>query len=70
MKSISFQPESALLFDREKDTAEAEALGIKPIDMVVIKCLEPVQVNQTGKIQFTCAGKNCCQSSRLRKQHG
>ena len=35
MKTISFQIESALLFDREKDKAEAEALGIKPIDMVV-----------------------------------
>ena len=28
MKTISFQVESALLFDREKDKTEAEALGI------------------------------------------
>jgi phosphoribosylaminoimidazolecarboxamide formyltransferase/IMP cyclohydrolase len=35
MKTISFQVESAILFDREKDKREAEALGIKPIDMVV-----------------------------------
>lgn len=35
MKTISFQIESALLFDREKDAEEALALGITPIDMVV-----------------------------------
>jgi phosphoribosylaminoimidazolecarboxamide formyltransferase / IMP cyclohydrolase len=35
LKTISFQVEAALLFDREKDKAEADALGIKPIDMVV-----------------------------------
>jgi phosphoribosylaminoimidazolecarboxamide formyltransferase/IMP cyclohydrolase len=35
MKTISFLVESAILFDREKDKAEAETLGIKPIDMVV-----------------------------------
>lgn len=35
MKTISFQIESALLFDREKDRYEAETLGILPIDMVV-----------------------------------
>jgi phosphoribosylaminoimidazolecarboxamide formyltransferase/IMP cyclohydrolase len=35
MKTISFQIESALLFDREKDAEEAEKLGIRPIDMVV-----------------------------------
>ena len=35
MKTISFQVESAILFDREKDKTEADALGIKPIDMVV-----------------------------------
>ena len=35
MKTISFAIESALLFDREKDQAEAAALGITPIDMVV-----------------------------------
>jgi phosphoribosylaminoimidazolecarboxamide formyltransferase/IMP cyclohydrolase len=35
MKTISFNIESALLFDREKDKAEAEALNIQPIDLVV-----------------------------------
>jgi len=35
MKTISFQIESALLFDREKDAAEAAELDIAPIDMVV-----------------------------------
>ena len=35
MKTISFQIESALLFDRERDADEAERLGIVPIDMVV-----------------------------------
>ena len=35
MKTISFQIESALLFDREKDEAEAKSLNIEPIDLVV-----------------------------------
>ncbi len=37
MKTISFQIESAILFNREKpeDMKEAKELGIKPIDMVV-----------------------------------
>jgi phosphoribosylaminoimidazolecarboxamide formyltransferase / IMP cyclohydrolase len=35
MKTISFQIESALLFDRERDAQEAEKLHIKPIDLVV-----------------------------------
>lgn len=35
MKTISFNIESALLFDREKDAEEAQGLGIEPIDMVV-----------------------------------
>lgn len=35
MKTISFTIESALLFDREKDAAEAAQLSIEPIDMVV-----------------------------------
>lgn len=35
MKTISFQIESALLFDRIKDKQEAEKLGIEPIDMVI-----------------------------------
>lgn len=35
MKTISFNIESALLFDREKDAKEAAALNIQPIDLVV-----------------------------------
>lgn len=35
MKTISFNIESALLFDREKDRDEAEKLNIDPIDLVV-----------------------------------
>lgn len=35
MKTISFQIESALLFDRERDAEEAARLGIAPIDIVV-----------------------------------
>lgn len=35
MKTISFQIESALLYDRERDAAEAAQLGIHPIDVVV-----------------------------------
>jgi phosphoribosylaminoimidazolecarboxamide formyltransferase/IMP cyclohydrolase len=34
MKTISFQIESALLFDRERDAEEAKRLGIEPIDLV------------------------------------
>ena len=35
MKTISFAIESAILFDRDRDRAEAERLGIAPIDLVV-----------------------------------
>ena len=35
MKTISFQVESALLFDREKDAVEAKSLAIESIDLVV-----------------------------------
>ena len=35
MKTISFEIESALLFDRNKDKIEADTLGIEPIDLVV-----------------------------------
>lgn len=35
MKTISFNIESALLFDRERDSEEAKALNIEPIDLVV-----------------------------------
>ncbi len=35
MKTISFEIESAILFDRDRDAAEAASLGIVPIDLVV-----------------------------------
>ncbi|MDP8209572.1 MAG: bifunctional phosphoribosylaminoimidazolecarboxamide formyltransferase/IMP cyclohydrolase [Candidatus Stygibacter australis] len=35
MKTISFQVESALLFDREKDAEEAKSLNVNPIDLVI-----------------------------------
>ena len=35
MKTISFNIESALLFDRENDSEEAKQLNIEPIDLVV-----------------------------------
>ncbi|MCF7919208.1 MAG: bifunctional phosphoribosylaminoimidazolecarboxamide formyltransferase/IMP cyclohydrolase [Candidatus Cloacimonetes bacterium] len=47
MKTISFAIESALLFDREKDKKEAQALGILPIDLVVCN-LYPFQKKRTA----------------------
>ncbi len=35
MKTISFNIESALLYDREKDAEEAKKLNIEPIDLVI-----------------------------------
>jgi len=35
MKTLSFRVGSAILYDREKDREESEALGIEPFDMVV-----------------------------------
>jgi phosphoribosylaminoimidazolecarboxamide formyltransferase / IMP cyclohydrolase len=51
MKTISFKVESAILFDREKDKEEAEALGIQPIDMVVCN-LYPFKIylNQNAEL--------------------
>ena len=48
MKTISFNIESALLFDREKDKQEADKLGIKPIDMVVCNLYPFSQVKESG----------------------
>ncbi len=48
MKTISFQIESALLFDREKDAAEAQQLGIKAIDMVVCNLYPFKRVKSQG----------------------
>ena len=48
MKTISFQIESALLFDREKDASEAEQLGIKAIDMVVCNLYPFERVKNQG----------------------
>ena len=46
MKTISFNVESALLFDRERDAQEARSLGIGPIDMVVCNLYPFQQVVQ------------------------
>ncbi len=48
MKTISFQIESALLFDRQKDAAEAKQLGIKPIDMVICNLYPFERVKNQG----------------------
>ncbi len=48
MKTISFNIESALLFDREKDKKEARKLGIKPIDMVVCNLYPFAKVKDAG----------------------
>ena len=48
MKTISFQIESALLFDREKDAEEAKALNIEPIDMVVCNLYPFAKVKAQG----------------------
>ena len=48
MKTISFNIESALLYDREKDAEEAEKLGIKPIDLVVCNLYPFSKVKASG----------------------
>jgi len=48
MKTISFQIESALLYDREKDAEEAGKLGIQPIDMVVCNLYPFEKVKKEG----------------------
>lgn len=48
MKTISFQVESALLFDRERDAQEAANLGIQPIDIVVCNLYPFEQVLKQG----------------------
>ncbi len=48
MKTISFQIESALLFDRKKDAEEAIELGIAPIDMVVCNLYPFAKVKAQG----------------------
>lgn len=51
MKTISFNIESSLLFDREKDREEAESLGIKPIDLVVCNFYPfPAKENETNNL--------------------
>ena len=53
MKTISFTIESALLFDREKDKVEAQALNIQPIDMVVCNLYPFKKVLDAGADQDT-----------------
>ena len=48
MKTISFQIESALLFDREKDAEEAAKLNIEPIDMVICNLYPFERVKKQG----------------------
>jgi len=48
MKTISFNIESALLFDRDKDQKEAAALNIAPIDLVVCNLYPFEKVLQQG----------------------
>ena len=48
MKTISFNIESALLFDRERDKKEAEKLNIKPIDIVVCNLYPFSKVKESG----------------------
>ncbi|MBD3224247.1 MAG: bifunctional phosphoribosylaminoimidazolecarboxamide formyltransferase/IMP cyclohydrolase [Caldithrix sp.] len=48
MKTISFQIESALLFDRDTDKKEADALGIQPIDLVVCNLYPFERVKNRG----------------------
>ncbi|MCD4705311.1 hypothetical protein K8R66_04530, partial [bacterium] len=48
MKTISFNVESAILFDRENHFEEAEKLGIQPIDMVVCNLYPFVKTVESG----------------------
>ncbi|MEA2095822.1 MAG: bifunctional phosphoribosylaminoimidazolecarboxamide formyltransferase/IMP cyclohydrolase [Candidatus Cloacimonadota bacterium] len=48
MKTISFNIESALLYDREKDAEEANKLGIEPIDLVVCNLYPFSKVKASG----------------------
>ncbi len=48
MKTISFNIESALLYDREKDAEEASKLGIEPIDLVVCNLYPFSKVKASG----------------------
>lgn len=48
MKTISFQIESALLYDRKKDAEEARSLNIEPIDMVVCNLYPFAKVKAQG----------------------
>jgi len=51
MKTISFAIESAILYDRERDRAEAERLGIGPIDLVVCN-LYPFRKSRDEKAEL------------------
>ncbi len=48
VKSLSFQVQSALLFDREKHKEEADNLGIEPIDLVVCNLYPFQKAAETG----------------------
>jgi len=48
MKTISFNIESAILYDRKKDATEAEKLGIESIDLVVCNLYPFSKVKDSG----------------------
>lgn len=48
MKTLSFEVASALLFHRTRDAAEAEALGVSPIDLVVVNLYPFEQYRDKG----------------------
>jgi phosphoribosylaminoimidazolecarboxamide formyltransferase/IMP cyclohydrolase len=48
MKTISFNIESALLFDRDRDAEEAKSLGIEAIDLVVCNLYPFKKVMEAG----------------------
>ena len=48
MKTISFNIESAILFDRDRDAEEAKALNIAPIDLVVCNLYPFKKVMEQG----------------------
>jgi phosphoribosylaminoimidazolecarboxamide formyltransferase/IMP cyclohydrolase len=57
MKTISFEIESALLFDRQTDRHEAEKLGIEPIDLVVCN-LYPFQEAKEAEADLSTLMEN------------
>ena len=57
VKTLSFQIESAILFDRDRDKEEARKLGISPIDLVVCN-LYPFRKVWKSKADFDTLVEN------------